>query len=218
MRGGIFIARSTNSHEINQTNWRFFQFHICHHSTVTRSRMARNLLSLNPRTIIRCSARRKGPYCVRCARMRSARTLPTPGSASRSRAEAVLMLIRFGAGRASIANGDRLPAPVDTVRESFTQEQTHSESMRTIHELARRKMFAMPFVWGRQRLVLVLLAGNSVSCMQTNVCEEFRSAPLLCAFCHKSFSSRTSPDYLEIVHRLFHRHMWKVCRRSIYCR
>ena len=64
------------------------------YSAVIKPRMSRNFRSLMPRTISRCSARRKGPYCVRCAMMRSAITLPTPGSFSSSRAPAALMFIR----------------------------------------------------------------------------------------------------------------------------
>ena len=68
------------------------------HSTVTRARTARKRFSLIPRTIIRCSARRNGPYFSRCSTMRSARPLPIPGSVSSSFAEAALTLI-FGAAR-----------------------------------------------------------------------------------------------------------------------
>src|SRR5436305_15192757 len=46
-----------------------------------------------PRTMIRCSTRRNGPYFSRCSMMRAARALPMPGSDSNSLGGAVLILI-----------------------------------------------------------------------------------------------------------------------------
>src|SRR5437764_3211916 len=66
---------------------------IRHHSTVINSRSARKRLSLIPRTMIRCSTRRNGPYFSRCSMMRAARALPMPGSDSNSLGGAVLILI-----------------------------------------------------------------------------------------------------------------------------
>jgi len=151
-----------------------------HHSTVTRSRIARNLLSLKPRTIIRCSARRKGPYCARCARIRSASTLPTPGSASRSRAEAVFMLSRRKS-RMALLEIEFATESVEIARcDSLTHEQASNESPMTIDELRRNKakQAGRSFLSLNSALVVILLVGNSVSRMQTNVCEEFRSTPL----------------------------------------
>ncbi len=63
------------------------------HSTKIIARSSRNFRSLMPRTIIKCSGRRKGPYCSRCATIRSAMPWPIPGSFSSSNREALLMFI-----------------------------------------------------------------------------------------------------------------------------
>jgi len=68
------------------------------YSTVISSRSERNLLSLSPRTMSRCSGRRNGPYFSRCSTIRWANPLPIPGSVSSSAAEAVLILMRGRAG------------------------------------------------------------------------------------------------------------------------
>ena len=69
---------------------------IRHHSTVINCRSARNRRSLMPRTMIRCSGRRNGPYFSRCSTMRAARAFPMPGSNSNSLADALLILILGG--------------------------------------------------------------------------------------------------------------------------
>ena len=55
-----------------------------------------------PRTISRCSGRRKRPYCPRWATILSARTMPTPGNLSSSAADAVLTLMRAVESRLSV--------------------------------------------------------------------------------------------------------------------
>ena len=83
------------------------------HRTTIIPRILRNFASLMPCTIITCSGRRKGPYCERCATIRSAVTLPTPGSFSSSSAVATLMFMR---GLLSVVASSRLACASGKVR------------------------------------------------------------------------------------------------------
>ncbi len=83
------------------------------HWTTIIPRILRNFSSLMPCTIITCSGRRKGPYCERCATIRSAITLPTPGSFSSSCAVAALMFMRR---LFSVLTTSRLACASDRVR------------------------------------------------------------------------------------------------------
>lgn len=65
------------------------------YSTVILGRTARNFGSLIPRTIIKCSGRLNGPYCLRWRTILSAIASPIPGSVASSSFDAVLMLMAF---------------------------------------------------------------------------------------------------------------------------
>jgi hypothetical protein len=99
------------------------------------------------------------------------------------------MLMRSAAGLALIASGVKGSVVAMASRETLTQEQTCNANKTTINGLKRdnekQDEFGLLSLCARSVSIwlLGLLVGNSVSCMQTLVREEFRSAPLSCAFC-----------------------------------
>ena len=88
----LLTNQCSTSAVLKQANqYRRFRFHF--HSVLIRNLISRNFRSLIPRTIIRCSTRRKGPCSSLYAMIRPAKTSPTPGSFSISATEAELMFI-----------------------------------------------------------------------------------------------------------------------------
>lgn len=139
-----------------------------------------------PRTIIKCSGRRKGPNCWRCATIRSAIPSPIPGNCSNSCDEAVLMFIaeawarpaKSGLNLAAVLFGRGSVAQVEA-------EKTAARVTRAIRDSS-------------------LLGGDFVSRMQVTVCKGFVTLPLRCAQCHNSNDSKSSYVLWRVVHRFFH--------------
>jgi len=123
-----------------------------------------------PRTISKCSGRRNDPCCSRCATIRSARTLPMPGSFSSSAVEAVLILIDEAL---SLWPG----VPAVMTRDAFCEAKCLGSLAQDVTIVSTLRVTSAK---------TSLLMGDLVSSMQTNVCEEFSDAPLTCAICQKS--------------------------------
>lgn len=143
-----------------------------------------------PRTIIKCSARRKRPYCWRWATMRAARAWPMPGRRSNSSGDAVLILT----SGAPVVSWPRIGGWLDASagwRGNLTQEAPKRDmSASGTNEASKRftrALFLMQSEAQRGRPLCRVRVQNARSLKNSGTCNIQR----------------------RLFHRVFHRFLWK---------